>query len=64
LPIAPVVLVLHWYRPWSCLGVFMRPAVVVEFFPPATVQGGSVYRSRSGVWGFFYRNRELGARKL
>jgi hypothetical protein len=59
-----VVLVLCWCRPWSCFGVVVHPAVVVEFAPSARVQGGSVYGSRSGVREFFYPCRKLWARQL
>jgi hypothetical protein len=45
------------------LAVFLHPAVVV-FVPPASVQGGSVYRPRSIVQGFPNSCRKLWAHKL
>jgi hypothetical protein len=64
LPIALVVLVLHWYHlwllPWHCC----TSSCCHRVCPPASVQGGSVYGSLSGVLGFPYPCWKLWARKL
>jgi hypothetical protein len=57
----------RWVWSWVVavlsLAVVLHPAVVA-FAPPTCVQGGSVYRPRSGVQGFLDSCRKLWARKL
>jgi hypothetical protein len=62
LPISPVVLVLNCRRSWPCRCCLSRYCCSV--CPHASVQGGSVYGSWSGVLGFSYPCRKLRARKL
>jgi hypothetical protein len=62
LPIAPVGLVLNRRCAWPCC--CSTSSCSCRVCPPASVQGRSVYRPRSGVRGFPYPCRKLRACKL